>query len=51
MGFGRLRRRSTSMRRRTRPRLAVLAALTLLAVICPALQVARPVPASASVAS
>ena len=40
------------MRRRTaRPRLAVLAALTLLAAICPALQVVRPAPASASVAS
>jgi hypothetical protein len=40
------------MRRGTaRPRLAVLAALTLLAAICPALQVVRPAPASASLAS
>ena len=52
MGFGRLRRWGARMRRGTaRPRLAVLATLTLLAAICPALQVARPAPASASVAS
>jgi alpha-tubulin suppressor-like RCC1 family protein len=35
-------------RRPARPRLAVLAALTLLAALCPALQLARPAPASAS---
>src|SRR5277367_6756669 len=50
MGFGRSRRWGARMRRQTaQPRLAVLAGLTLLAAICPVLQVARP--ASASVAS
>lgn len=51
MGLGRPRRWCAGMRRGMgRPRLAVLAALTLLAAICPALQTVSP-PASASVVS
>jgi hypothetical protein len=47
MGLGWLRRWSARIRRRTaRPRLAIFAALALLAAVCPAVLVVSP-PASA----